>query len=619
MSISVWDKPAEMNIAPIPWEFILKAGMSKDKMYQDEVDKIQPYQDKLLNYKSLPGDDQTYLQGAQNKLKDLVNSTVGMKDLTDPLEAKKFLDQARQIGLDPKLLRNQNVLEHYQKQQEVKKDYMGKPDGTYSSQDYAFNKMLNQVVTPGSGGSDKYDLTRYGIGPVGVNLEDERTKYFNQIPGLSTSTPKQLGDWYYNLKTEGISEKRIEGQAKIAVHNYASSSGGRQELSDYNMLLETNPQALVTKDKDGFRVKTATEYLYENLVTTGLERAGISTTADMADALNKGVQDRKDNMPIEPETFNGEYTTGVSANVNPLEKEFGKISYSDNGEPILEKKLDSSKISSGVLPTYEDDNSNKARSSKLKQKLDDFRNSDSQLKGLTYPQLENAYNLTFKDKPQSYQDYSITGVDRADLASKYSNLQSHKLKVIDNRESGDISYQKLTEATGMTGDDLNKHVFDQISKGAAKFSPVNSSGKPGFLVTVPWGQDVRAILVEGSNEAKSIFGKYATIVDKVNNKFIGFDPNVKLEPTDDGVVGKVDYQFADDWSGNVTGGTHTILRVLSKKSTDEQLKLTGFTQKQMEENYGAKFDSQGRLLLNPNADIHDNVMNYFNNNLKKQK
>ena len=267
MSISVWDKPAELNINPIPWEFILKAGMSKDKMYQDTLDEIKPYEDLLLKRKALPGDDTSYLQNAQNGLKNLVNSTVGVKDLTDPLEAKKFLDQARQIGLDPKLIRNENALTYHEEQMKKKAEDKDKEHGIYDSQDYAYSKALKDYTTPGSGGGDKYNLQKYSIGPVGTDVENARKQFFDQMPELKFDDHKQAGDYWYKATTEGISQDRIDQRAMDVIGNYASSYAGRQELSDYQMLTETNPNALAIKDSKTkqVRVMSPSEYLYKKL------------------------------------------------------------------------------------------------------------------------------------------------------------------------------------------------------------------------------------------------------------------------------------------------------------------------------------------------------------------
>lgn len=642
MSISVWDKPAEMNINPIPWEFILKAGMSKDKMYQDEVDKIQPYQDKLLNYKSLPGDDQTYLQGAQNKLRDLVNSTVGMKDLTDPLEAKKFLDQARQIGLDPKLLRNQNVLEHYQKQQEVKKDYMGKPDGTYASQDYAFNKMLNQVVTPGSGGSDKYDLTKYSIGPVGTNLEDERTKYFNQLAPVSTSTPKQLGDWYYNLKTEGISEDRIKGQALMAINNYRSSGAGRQELSDYNMLLETNPQALVTKDKDGLRVKTATEYLYEKLLTTGMERYGISTTADMADALNKGVQDQKDNPYLSGMTTPTQFDPYMK-----VENVFGiksddRLDWTDDGNPIITPKIPAStspnagSMGGGIMSGTSINSPNDAAREKLNaqyekeakekqidiiRKVEIFRAADPNLKDKSRKEIYTLMNQAQTNASASFSAYTYPQMDDGQIAGRIlGNLNGRNLHLVSSAgEGGNFDLVGIANKLGTTSNEIQKAIQEKAKAGGAKFVPLNASGKPGYLVQIVNGDKTADIIVPISNEANAVFGKFNYAFDAYKTGKTGINKDAKIFPEDEGVyTGLETHVDPNDPTGKTLVPEWVVGRVQSYKETQDFLKAHGDSTgkpmtKEQARSQGLSFTPDGRLVVKDIPELIHETTNQFMN------
>ncbi len=115
MGLSIWDKPAELRIAPVPFQALMAANQAKDKAYQDEADKIDSYADAILKYEALPGDDTEYLKQSRESLNNLVSSSVGKVDLTNPTVAREFITKARSIAEDPKLVRNQAYLNHIKK------------------------------------------------------------------------------------------------------------------------------------------------------------------------------------------------------------------------------------------------------------------------------------------------------------------------------------------------------------------------------------------------------------------------------------------------------------------------------------------------------------------------
>lgn len=80
MPISIWDKPAELTLAPFPFEKYALAGASKQKAYDEGEALRSSIEDEFLKIKVLPVDEpkrDAFLKGVTTKLSDLYTQSGG--------------------------------------------------------------------------------------------------------------------------------------------------------------------------------------------------------------------------------------------------------------------------------------------------------------------------------------------------------------------------------------------------------------------------------------------------------------------------------------------------------------------------------------------------------------
>jgi hypothetical protein len=632
MAVSIWTKPAELKLTPIPFEAMMMATQAKDKAYKQNVDKIDAYADAILGYKALPGDDTEYLKKSRESLNNLVSSSVGKLDITNPTIARELITKARSIVQDPKLIRNQGYLEHVQKEQDRLTKFKDEKDATYMSQAFKFNKDLNQYITPGSGGGDKYNATNIVGGVKGVNTNNEKEPYFNNMPSLKFETPKQAGDYYYSITRDGIDWNRLDTQSVNALRDYANSDGGRQELSDYNMLLETNPNALLNKKGEIIKPE---DYLYNSLTRTAMERYGVSITSDYTNALNLGVSDQKANPAITPETFPGEYS---ASNGKPYDivSEYGEGEYDDNGNIWIKPSSNAAApsgagvMSGGIMSgspfttnvQYEDKSNKEAlkQTTKLATELNYYRDNYPELKDMNDRTLIPIINQARQKTAQSFTGFTTAGLDAKSLASKLSSLANRDLHIITNKGSKQTSFTDIANSAGMTGEELKTHIFDEIKNLSVEFVPTSKTGKAGWNVQVPTKNgDIQTMFISGSNESRIYFDKYDAVRKVFDKATPGLytEDKYKVDKDDYGTESKL--KLIKNEQGQIVDSYYSINRILSKEMTEKTLKANKLTY-QTALQAGFEFDANGRLLINPTGDMHNDVNRYYNSQyLQKEK
>lgn len=633
--ISIWDKPAELNIAPIPFEIMLKAGMAKDKMYQDSLDEIKPYEDAILNSKALPGDDTDYLKQASQKLRDLVNNTVGKKDITDPLEASNFLNQAKQIALDPKLKRNESYFNHVQEQKKKQQDYKDKPNGTYNSQSFDFDKTLSQYITPGSGGGDKFNIANKSIGSIGVDRRETLEKAFDDMTKSSGYSFKQLGDYLFKTSQEGFGQTQIDNAAKYALSSIAQSDAGKQILSDYNMYKELDPKTYENIKPE--------QYLLQQLAQVGYEKIGMSQNSNYDDVFNHAIDKQKEEADsyITPETFDGEYTT-TDAEQFDVAKQYGNYGYDEQGNIFIKPAVEASAPSGGGVMgggimggspfttdvKYEDKTQEVAnnQTQKLRTEINYYRNNYPELKDMKDEQLVPIINKARQKTAQSFKGFSIAGLDKESLAAKItSNIANRTLYKVSNKGTEQVSYSDING--GNKGDDLKNYIYTEIKEGRAEFVPLSKTNKAGFNVQIPSKSgDLQTIFISASDQSQLIFSPFNAVrkvFDKATpgvyteDKYKVNKGNEDKKDDDYGTEAKL--ELVKDDNGNIVDSYYSINRILSEQMTDKTLKANNLTY-QTALQKGFKFDSKGRMLINPTGDLKKEVNGYYNSPyLEKEK
>jgi hypothetical protein len=623
--ISIWDKPAELNIAPIPFEIMLKAGMAKDKMYQDTIDEIQPYQDAILNKKALPGDDTEYLKQASQKLKDLVNNNVGKVDLTDPLQASKFLTQAKEIGLDPKLKRNEANYSYVEEQKKKHEEYKGKANGTYDSQTFNFAKILNQYTTPGSGGGDKFNISNVGIGSIGVDRRETFEKAFNDMQKSSGYSFKQLGDYIYKTSQEGFTGKDIDQKAQYALQSILQSDAGKQTISDYYMYKELDPKT--------YQNITPEQYVLQQLAQVGYEKVGMSYDSNKDDIYNRGIDKQDENMPITPETFNSQYTIADGEQFD-ITKQYGDTQ-TDNEGNIIVTPLTGQKIPIDPKDTPDNkkrlqeynnnlDKKNQAwaneQTQKLRAELNYYRTNYPELKDMKDTDLVPIINQARQKTAQSFKGFSVAGLNTESLAGKLTaGITNKDLHIISNQGSKQTNFSELTNLSGMDSKELKDYIYSEIKEGKTEFVPTSKTSKAGWNIQVPTKSgNLQTVFIGGSDPAQQIFSPYDAIrkvFDKATPGIYTEDQykvnkgNLKKEDDDYGTEAKL--ELIKDDQGKIVDSYYSINRILSKEVTKKALKAKNLDYQSALE-AGFKFDAAGRLLINPTIDLQDDVTLYYN-------
>lgn len=618
--ISIWDKPAELNIAPIPFEIMLKAGMAKDKMYQDSLDEIKPYEDAILNSKALPGDDTEYLKQASQKLRDLVNNTVGKKDITDPLEASNFLNQAKQIALDPKLKRNESYFNHVQEQKKKQQEYKDKPNGTFASQSYDFDKTLSQYITPGSGGGDKFNIANKSIGSIGVDRRETLEKAFDDLANIAKQNNVKIGDYFAHVTESGFGQTQIDNAAQYALQSIAQSDAGKQIISDYYMYKELDPET--------YKNITPQQYLLDELKQVGYEKLGISRSNNYDDIYNKNIDKQAEEASsyITPETFNGEYTIADGEQFD-ITKQYGDTQFDNNGNVVVTPLL-GQKIPIDPKDTPDNKKSLREYNNNLDKKNQDWANNQTQkLKAeinyykTNYPELSNMndaqiipiINQARQKTAQSFKGFSVAGLNTESLAGKLTaGITNKDLHIISNQGSKQTNFSELSKLSGMESKELKDYIYSEIKEGKTEFVPTSKTSKAGYNVQVPTKSgDLKTVFISASDQAQQIFSPY----DAIRKVFDKATPGVytedqyKVDKSDYGTQAKLELQ--KDERGNIVDSYYSINRILSKEVTEQTLKANKLTY-QSALKAGFEFDEAGRLLVNPTVDLKDDVKNYYN-------
>lgn len=264
----------------IPADLLLKAGLAK----QGQQDKMRNIINTVgaFDQEALKGGDTAYIDATKEKINQFVDANMGI-DLTSPQAQSEVFKFARGIQQDKKLKQiNNNLAKVRQYYKDVEK--LGSKAFTPAVQQS--NRIINDYIASGMQGEDFGNLHV----EEALNLHKKRQEYFNQMKANGgeefTNQIKQLKGLYGKVGWKGISNNRIKAQAKSIANDYMLTPEGRQEVMLYEELKRNGN----LPDPN----MTATEFVGDRLLRTGMEFAFNQNTVSFNKGLNDAFNEEKE-------------------------------------------------------------------------------------------------------------------------------------------------------------------------------------------------------------------------------------------------------------------------------------------------------------------------------------
>ena len=272
----------QSQFVPLPLEIFARAN-ERDQKTQDEFQaQADNKSDELWKLQTVAKEDKEYTDAIKNSYDQIASQLVNT-NLTQKENQDAVRDLIKNTKRDPALNTIMSNTAKYQEWQKNRSE-MIKTNNYHPFNDAGQATFEDYARSGGYKSGKTIDPNIYKY----EDSEPARKQYFDDIQKLGSETIARVGDQWYKNGVDGISEARIGKQAHAAISSYMGTTAAAQDGREYDYMLrqgQVNPKKL-SRDK----------YILDKFITTGMERAGLSTTTGRAAALTANAKDKKEDF-----------------------------------------------------------------------------------------------------------------------------------------------------------------------------------------------------------------------------------------------------------------------------------------------------------------------------------
>lgn len=502
------------QFVPLPLELFARANERNQAVQDNQVAQASQTSDALWKINPIDANDKQYTDALRNGF-DSAAQELSTKDLTQKENQDQVKGLIKNTTKDPTLNHIISAASAYAQYTTNKADMI--KNNTYkeyndtagmSFQDYSAKGGYKSGIQPTS------DIYKY------EDSEPTRKQFFDDMQKLGSETVGRVGDQWYKNGIDGISEERIGKQAHAAIYSYMGTTAAAQDGREYDLMRrQSNPKNL-TKNGElmgaNGRPMSKEKYILDKFITSGMERAGLSTTTGRAQAKTDAAKAKKEEANLGTFASEGQNTNlgGGYDLADRFDTTTGEFKGHGKGffQTVKEGSWTPAGIYKSVVAAANDTSMNPADA------------EDAQMTKVTV-----AAKLNGKRPVDYYNQHAGADVKQFTL---FDTLPKKKQEAYQNQifnEFGSGVFDNMTAIDPVTGE---KGKFSELLRKSLKDNPVlDSKGKPLSLDSTPTNAQVVSLVkagvisLKGENKpnrfsAKSLmlgFGNKELMLDRTNN------------------------------------------------------------------------------------------------------
>lgn len=279
------------QFVPLPLAQFARANEKNQAIQDNQVAQASQTSDALWKINPVDANDKQYTDALRNGFDDAARS-LSTKDLTQKDNQAQVKGLIKNTTRDPTLNGIIAVASAHAQYEQNKSD-MIKTNNYKEYNDVAGQSFADYSAKGGykSGIRPTSDIFKY------EDSEPTRKQYFDDMQKLGSETVHRVDDQWYKNGEDGISEARIGKQAHAAIYSYMGTTAAAQDGREYDLMLrQSNPKNLTKNGElvgnDG-KPMSRSKYILDKFITTGMERAGISTTTGRAQAKTDNAKNKQ--------------------------------------------------------------------------------------------------------------------------------------------------------------------------------------------------------------------------------------------------------------------------------------------------------------------------------------
>lgn len=468
------------QFVPLPLAQFARANEKNQAVQDTQVAQASQTSDALWKISPVDANDKQYTDALRNGFDETAKS-LSNTDLTQKENQDKVRGLIKNTTRDPTLngiiAVSSARAQYEQNMSDMKKNNTYKEYNDIagmSFQEYSANGGYKSGIRPTS------DIYKY------EDSEPTRKQYFDDMQKLGSETVHRVDDQWYKNGEDGISEARIGKQAHAAIYSYMGTTAAAQDGREYDLMRRQSDPKNLTKDgqlKDvNGNAMSRNKYILDKFITTGMERAGISTTTGRAQAKTDAAKQKREEANLgtfasegQPTSLGGGYdfTDGFEANGE----------FKGSGKGYLQTIKEGSWTPEGIVRSITmAANDNSLNPANAKDKQAELVTLAARLNGM---------------KPVDYYaKHAGTDVKQFTLFNTLPKKKQEAYQAQIFNEFGSGVFDNMTAIDPVTGD---KGKFTELLRKALKNNPVlDSKGKPLSLDDTPTNAQIVSMVKSGS-------------------------------------------------------------------------------------------------------------------------